>query len=331
MDIRTLADAVNARASGYSIGNLQSLRAELKQLKRIPGSAIFSSQTVFDEWAFHHGGRSELQFNVGLENSAVGEVIRYGLAFSFETSRSLPSIEVLVPKVALFNEYVRENRDLLSGFEMWHHQDGSSYAKRVATPITPDLVREGTFVFVGSYALSNAIEADDVLEVFDQLLPLYRYVESGGVASQSNDAFDFHPGNSKKKREATGSATERALSITLRHNELQEDLYNQLCDELGADNVGTEISSGTGGRIDIVSRDTGNFTFYEIKVGRSIRAIIREAIGQLLEYSLWPGASRPAGLVIVGEPPLDEAARTYLRALNDASPIPLSYRQVSIA
>jgi len=50
MDIRTLADAVNARASGYSIGNLQSLRAELKQLKRIPGSAIFSSQTVFDEW-----------------------------------------------------------------------------------------------------------------------------------------------------------------------------------------------------------------------------------------------------------------------------------------
>lgn len=85
-----------------------------------------------------------------------------------------------------------------------------------------------------------------------------------------------------------------------------------------------------GGRIDIVSRDKDKYTFYEIKVGHSVQGIIREAVGQLLEYSLWPGAKLPVKLVIVGAPELDESSCVYLRDLNKELPIPLSYKRLVV-
>jgi len=330
MDIETLARAVNSESSAYSVGGLQELRAALKGLKRIPGSAIFSSQTTFDDWAFHHGGRSELQFNIGAEQVGDVDITRYGVAFSFETSRSLPTIDVLVPKVILFNEYVRTNLDVMSGFEMWHFQNGVRSANRMPTPISADLVHVGTFVFLGAYSPPGTVSANEVLSAFDRLLPLYRFVEGGGVPAHTMSDFAFRPGNASKKSRAIGNSIERALSIDLRHNDMQETLYRELCKEFGSSNVGTEMPSGTGGRIDVVSRDAHNYTFYEIKVGRSVQGIIREAVGQLLEYSLWPGAKLPTKLVIVGEPELDESGRAYLNALNKGLSIPLSYKRLIV-
>lgn len=329
MNIKTLAQAVNAESKAYSVGGLQTLRATLKSLKRVPGSAIFSSQTTFNDWAFHHGGRSELQFNIGAEKVEGVAITRYGLAFSFETSRTLPTIEPLVPKVDLFNEYVRTNLDLLSGFEMWNFTNGIRSANRMPTPISADLVQPDTFVFLGAYSPSEAVSASEVLSAFDRLLPLYLFVEGGGALSQPATKFSFRSGNSSKQSRAIGSSTERALSIDLKHNDMQDALYRKLCQECGAANVGTEIPSGTGGRIDAVSCDGDGYTFYEIKVGRSIQGLIREAIGQLLEYSLWPGAMRPAKLVIVGEPRLDESAQAYLTTLNKGFPIPITYKRLT--
>jgi hypothetical protein len=330
MDIRALADAVNSQASNYAIGELQRLRTTLKDFKRVPGSAIFSAQTTFDDWAFHHGGRSELQFNIGAEQVGKASIIRYGVAFSFETSRTLPTIDVLVPKVQLFNEYVRTNSDLLSGFEMWHFQDGIRSANRAPTPIPADLVRDGTFIFLGAYSLSDSVDASDALSTFDRLLPLYRFTEGGGAVASTADPFAFRPGNVAKKSHAISNSTERALSIDLRHNDIQEKLYRELCEICGAENVGTEIPSGTGGRIDVVSRNGDSYTYYEIKVGRFVQGLIREAIGQLLEYSLWPGATLPERLVIVGEPELTETGHSYLNYISKSLPIPVSYKCVSV-
>lgn len=328
MDVRTLAAQINDEAAGYSIGDLQQLRAQLKRLKRAPGSAIFSERTTFDDWAFHNGGRSELQFNIGSEQVSGSEIMRYGVAFSFETSRTLPSIDVLVPKVALFNEYLRSNADLLSGLEMWHFQGGIRSANRAPAPIGGDLVHVGTFVFLGSYAPFESVEPSAALATFDALLPLYQYVEGGNTASPSPSPFAFRAGNSHKKSFSLASPTERALSISLRHNDIQQALYSELCKEFGAANVGTEVSSGTGGRIDAVSRRGESYTFYEIKVGLSIKGLIREAIGQLLEYSMWPGATLPSELVIVGEPQLDSISAEYLRKISKACPVPVCYRRV---
>lgn len=82
--------------------------------------------------------------------------------------------------------------------------------------------------------------------------------------------------------------------------------------------------------IDLVARYGDELWFYEVKTSASVRSCIREAIGQLLEYSLWPGATRPHRLVVVGEPDLDPAAARYIATLNETLSIPITYRQMSL-
>jgi hypothetical protein len=65
-DIRSIANEINSKAERYQIGSLQEIRKLLKGFKRRPGRTLFSDQTIFDTYAFHHGGRSEIQFNPNL-------------------------------------------------------------------------------------------------------------------------------------------------------------------------------------------------------------------------------------------------------------------------
>lgn len=103
--------AIEAAAKGYAIAGLQQLRARNRGLRRV-GRTIFGNRQLAESWAFHWGGRDELQFNVGLDYFPDGtRAFRAGVAFSFEPSRSLPDIEVLVPKVARFNAYLRDQPD----------------------------------------------------------------------------------------------------------------------------------------------------------------------------------------------------------------------------
>ena len=103
--LTTIVNEINNRAKQYNVGALQQIRKEILGFKRLPSREIFTSVTTFDDWAFHHGGRKELQFNIGLESLEGGGEIRFGVAFSLECSQSLPSIDILVPKIDLFNDF----------------------------------------------------------------------------------------------------------------------------------------------------------------------------------------------------------------------------------
>jgi hypothetical protein len=59
LNIPAIAEKLNDLAPPHPIGKLQDIRTQLKNLKRRPGDKIFSTQTIFDDWAFHHGGRTE--------------------------------------------------------------------------------------------------------------------------------------------------------------------------------------------------------------------------------------------------------------------------------
>src|SRR5262245_35453650 len=102
LNIPRIARKLNKLAPGHPIGSLQDIRAQLKKLNRRPGNKIFSVHTTFDDWAFHHGGRKELQFNIGYADGDKNDDLRHGVAFSFELSQTLKSIDVLVPKVKFF-------------------------------------------------------------------------------------------------------------------------------------------------------------------------------------------------------------------------------------
>lgn len=331
---RAIVTEINSLAKDHSIGKLQKIRQELHR-KHAPTSKIFTSLTTFDTWAFHHGGRKELQFNLGIEHLNNKEELRFGVAFSFRPSQSLPKIEVLFPKVNLFNDYMKLYPEEYADMRMWHYTMSERSSDYMPAPILPELVTKDVFVFLGKRQLLSKIDYGLLLNAFDRLLPLYQYVESNGslppVQDISMPQFKFRSGyTTAKASSAVISQTERELDANLRHNILQEVLCRRLSTEYGKENVGDEIPSGTGTRIDVVVRQNNEYWFYEIKTANSPRACIRQAMGQLLEYAFWNDSQKVTRLIIVGETPLDKEGVKYLNTLRKRFSLPIEYEYVAI-
>jgi hypothetical protein len=333
-DIGRIAHELNVRAKDYAIGDLQTIRKTLRGNSRIAGSTIFASRMINPHWALHHGGRAELQFNIGLENNFGQDELRHGVAFSFQLSQSLPDIDVLIPKVRRFNEYLQLYPDQFGDMRMWHYDQGDRVGDYAPSAVKPELVTPGPFVFLGKRQAALAIDYRAVLEDFDRLLPLYLFVESGveGMGqAREKTGFEFRAGCTEKASTATASLAERALNITLRHNLLQRALTMKLAGQFGAESVADELDSGVGTRIDVVlKRSATEFWYYEIKTSLSPRICIREAFGQILEYAFWPGAQEASRLIVCGESPLDEDGAAYLKKLNGHFDIPIAYEQITV-
>lgn len=337
-DLPAIAAELNAKADGHLIGELQEIRKNLKGLKRRPGSDIFriegQSKTVFPEWAFHFGGRAELQYNIGKDQSG-GSMLRHGVGFSFKTSQSLPDIEVLIPKVERFNDFLQLYPEKCAEMRMWHFEpDGTRIGEYEPGPIPFERVQKGVFVFLGKRLPIEQLNYELILNDFDELLPLYLYVEGGGEAQPipmpTKAKFAFRPGCTIKVKATKATLAQSRLDVTLRHNLLQEALYRRLASKFGADNVGTEIASGSGTSVDVVVCRSKGYWFYEIKTYQSPRACIRESLGQLLEYSFWPGAQEASRLIVVGESPLDPDGEDYLRQLTSRFSLPIHYEQLTV-
>lgn len=321
-----IAEEINKKANEYNVGKLQSIRKQIGGLSRLPSSQLFDQRTVFEEWGWHYGGRKELQFNIGIE----GENLRYGVAFSLECSQSLPSIDVLIPKIALFNEYLAEYGEQFTDLRMWHYQDGRSN-DYMPSSIPQELVREGVFIFLGGKQNKNCVNYPLVLETLDRLLPLYLFTEQAGnqvYATTQGHGFQFKAGCSIKASSTSGSITEKNLNILLRHNDLQYRLYKELSEIYGEKNVGTEVNVN-GLSIDLVVKREDEYWFYEIKTASTVKACIRQAFGQIMEYSYWPGHQQATKLVIAGEPVATEVESKYLDFLRKEFNIPIEYREIN--
>ncbi len=72
-------------------------------------------------------------------------------------SQTLPSIDVLVPKVKLFNDYVLLNAEDFNDMRMWHYGEERS-PDYMPGPIPANLVSEGVFVFLGNRQPANEID-----------------------------------------------------------------------------------------------------------------------------------------------------------------------------
>lgn len=334
-DFRTIPAELNSRAHSHSIGALQEIRFVLKGLNRRAGHNIFSSKTIKDDYAFHHGGQPELQFNIGIETVQDARMLRYGVAFSIEPSQPVPDpVTTLTPKIKRFNDFMELHAEHFGDLRMWHFEHGIQSATYMPGPIPWERVRRGVFIVLAKRQPLRTIGYETILDEFDRLLPLYRYVESkvpsDPVLTPVGSGFLFLPGCSVKASAAVATSPQRQLDIDLRHNELQHALYRRLASQFGEENVGTERPSGIGTRIDVVVRRNSDFWFYEIKTSGSPRACLREALGQLLEYSLWPGSQIASRLVVVGEGALDDSGSEYLRRLKERFALPVDYEQICV-
>ena len=136
-------------------------------------------------------------------------------AFSFETSRSLLTIDELYPKVSRFNDFVRQDLESFADLRMWHFDQGERSGDYLPGPIPSELARKEVFVFLGKrQPVDRPIDYEAALLDFDRLLQLYLYVESPGKLKASHPAqFTFRPGCSVKA--ASTSCTHHRCSWTL--------------------------------------------------------------------------------------------------------------------
>ena len=330
--LEEIVQEVDRLAPGYAIGGLQDLRKALRGLRKKPTRKVFDYARD-PGWTFHVGGRDELQFNLGIEEPFENLDLRYGVAFSFELSRSLNSLAPLLPRVAAFNDHVREHLEDLSDLWMWHHSEKGRSALRRPAPIEPSLVREGVFVFMGALGKSEAPNFDNVLATLDRLLPLWQSIEEGLSASAPAGSGEWviTPGLPPRVQRTVMTTVDRVLAMDLRHVGLQNALYHELVSEHGFDAVGVEQAAPGGGVVDMVADTAAGRILFEIKTASGARGCIREAMGQLLDYGCWPGTPKPAGLCVVGEPEINETTRRYLENLNQRFPVPLTYRRVRLS
>jgi hypothetical protein len=332
MNLTEIVAEIEARAHGLEIGRLQEIRKALKDMKRLPHTSIFHPDSIKekDGYAFHYGGRREIQFNVGFE----GNIFRHGLAFSFEPSQTLPNIEVLVPSVRRFNEFLEIYPQEFADMAMWYWDHGSRSTDYPPAPMKSELVRKGVFVFLGRAQHPEQIDFDLIVQDFERLLPLYRFVEGSRTFPETTEQpvsqFRFQAGCRSKASSTSTSIPERELNVRLRHNDIEFGLYKYLARLYGEENVGTE-NANAGGKVDVVVQREKKFWFYEIKTSISARGCIREALAQLLEYSFWPGAQVAERLIIVGEPELDDDTRSYIGVLTKLFSLPIEYQSFDLA
>lgn len=142
--------------------------------------------------------------------------------------------------------------------------------------------------------------------------------------------FEFKAGHVERDVEPmarSGSAKSKANRL---HNDIQNRLYAHLRNQLGSRSVGTELDTGSGTAVDVVTRHKGKTVFYEIKTGPSVRTSIRQALPQLLEYAFWPEDRRADELVIVSHLPSTDAADRYIEFLRSHFNLPLFYKQFDL-
>lgn len=336
--ISKIANEINEAAPGHVFGRFPDLRKKLKNMKRVP-SVIFqlSNDSVNEKegWAFHTGGREQLQFNIGFEKEE--RRFRYGVAFSLETSRSLPAIDLLKPKIERFNEFMRLNSSTLELFRMWVWSKGTIIKRDTPVrQITEDEIQENNFIFLGRSVSPDRIEIPRILDCFEQLLPLYCFVEAPYASHPESASFAGDPPFSFSERMTIGgSATSKKgyltdIEIGLRSNQIKRRLCELLKREPGV-KIGDELPSGNGGKIDLVCLlPTGEYDFYEIKPAILARQAIREALPQLLEYSYRRGGKEARQLIVVSQAHLDDISKEFLASLRDKG-LPIYYQQVPIA
>jgi hypothetical protein len=333
--ISEIARRLNLNCANYEVGRLQELRSRFTG-KRQMRSVIFDvpSKGVNEEegWAFHYGGRSEIQFNIGFEREL--ERFRFGLTFSLEPSQFVSDVvSQLAPKIERFNELIRSEPELFDDYRIWVWYDNQIVKPETAVrSISSDEMRLGYFIFVGRHVPAELIDIYNVLQTFDELMPIYRFVEGhpdSFISLRPEDSgFEFVERFDVPQGDTTNRSSQVPTSVNLSSRRLTVALRDILKNEEPAVLFGTEIPSGSGGRIDLVVKTVdGFFDLYEVKPAVAARHAIRQALPQLLEYAFRSDNPRVRNLYIASDANLDAVSERFLRKLQ-ARNIPVYYRHI---
>ena len=187
-DIMDIAYLINdfSMKNKNAFSELQSLRQRNNDKIRLHKKPFGgSSINTKEKFAFHYGGRKELQFNIGEDKMKTSNVFRYGIAFALQQDRTLhnPKAE-FAPLIVRFNAFLRDNKDYFKDFDMWYYSNHKfvQYYTHVV-PIDDQLFNPNNFIFIGKYFEKQTEQVDyedikEIVKTFDYLMPVYEYVQT---------------------------------------------------------------------------------------------------------------------------------------------------------
>lgn len=159
-----------------------------------------------------------------------------------------------------------------------------------------------------------------------------RELLSNSLSKSSSEVYVFTPGHKKKRLSTTRKNQSETSLVNLEHNKIQELLYVTLCSKFGAQNVATELAISSKRRIDAVVRlPSEDYELYEIKTAATLRLVVREALGQLLEYAHLDSEINVSKFIIVSYHKVTDEVQAYLDKLNDLYNLNLNYQQVEMS
>jgi hypothetical protein len=192
---------------------------------------------------------------------------------------------------------------------------------------------------------SDGMLYDAAIEVppDNPLFKINRYVllnneKKYNTVNFTTDTFDFANTNSPLPSEQNSSKKQyerppRVVEMKFLHKEISDKLHRHFAKIYGLDKVKTNVRSGYGcNEVDMIiernDEKIKGYVYYEIKTYDSLRLSIREALGQILEYAMWPDKNRATKFVIVTQPCPNEVdtAKKYFENLRKSLKINICYQ-----
>lgn len=121
-----------------------------------------------------------------------------------------------------------------------------------------------------------------------------------------------------------------SISIDRYHAQLQNKLYQDLVNQ-GFSEMRLEQPTGVGTFIGLLCKRNGTYYIYEIKTADTLRACLREALPQLLEYqyALWQSGFSSI-IYFASQHVLDEEVSDYMEYLKNNYGIRIGYQQITL-
>lgn len=185
-DLDRIVTAIQYRLQGTPLADFYAQRQRLNGGKKWSGPLLLIRRDdgqPLRGYAYHKGGREEMQFNAGFEDD--GKYFRYGVAFSLEPGQDLPDpVAALLPKILLFNRLIKRFPSL-HNLSMWVNDGQKSYPLMMGK-IDSRWLRNGLFIFLGERSPTSRrgvhrLVPERAAEVLNMLWPLYRAIESEHV------------------------------------------------------------------------------------------------------------------------------------------------------
>lgn len=158
-----------------------------------------------------------------------------------------------------------------------------------------------------------------MLSAFDKNLTTSRYKLLDKV---SNFKFD------EVKQKGTSCYTRKSIEKTFvdpYHNKIQNALSKYLRLSGQFNNVQVEKNS-----VDVqATSKNGELYYFEIKTDTA-KYNIRQAIGQLFEYSFYPNSNKADKLIIVGDEEPSKLVRVYIKHLREQTGLKIFYRWIDM-